>query len=209
MNLLKRGKGASIFAFAILVLIAGFLPISSAFAFTQGKWCGSTSEDKCAGFTVTGDEVCNPQFGICFPDRGFCITQTVFGCYAIDENDAFTFETSFSVPRPLPPGGVYVGEITVTGTFVDDSTCTGDISAAFRGNDYFQTWEAKPACAGDFEADTDVDGTDLAVFAADFGRTDCAGDCEGDFDEDGDVDGSDLATFAGDFGRTDCPICCK
>lgn len=60
-------------------------------------------------------------------------------------------------------------------------------------------------CEGDFDADQDVDGSDLAVFAADFGRTDCSGNCDGDFDEDGDVDGSDLAVFATDFGRTDCP----
>ena len=62
-----------------------------------------------------------------------------------------------------------------------------------------------PVCEGDFDDDVDVDGSDLAVFAADFGRTDCAGECEGDFDNDGDVDGSDLAVFAADFGKTDCP----
>ncbi len=55
--------------------------------------------------------------------------------------------------------------------------------------------------------DGDVHGSNFAVFAADFGRTDCDGDCEGDFDGDGDVDGSDLAVFAADFGRTDCPVC--
>jgi len=60
-------------------------------------------------------------------------------------------------------------------------------------------------CEGDFDGDYDVDGSDLATFAADFGRTNCSGDCEGDFDSDSDVDGSDLATFAADFGRTDCP----
>lgn len=62
-------------------------------------------------------------------------------------------------------------------------------------------------CPGDFNHDGDVDGSDLAVFAADFGRTNCAVTplCKGDFDTDGDVDGSDLATFAADFGRTDCP----
>ena len=31
------------------------------------------------------------------------------------------------------------------------------------------------ACEGDFDTDGDVDGSDLAVFAADFGRTDCSG----------------------------------
>jgi hypothetical protein len=64
-------------------------------------------------------------------------------------------------------------------------------------------------CEGDFDRDGDADGTDLAKFAADFGRKDCyfTGDCEGDMGYDGDVDGSDLAVFAADFGRTDCP--CK
>ena len=62
-----------------------------------------------------------------------------------------------------------------------------------------------PPCEGDFDIDGDVDGSDLAIFAADFGRTDCVEDCEGDFDHDNDVDGSDLAVFAADFGRTDCP----
>ena len=62
-------------------------------------------------------------------------------------------------------------------------------------------------CKGDLDNDGDIDGSDLAVFAADFGRTGCdtGPPCEGDFDHDNDVDGSDLAIFAGDFGRTDCP----
>jgi hypothetical protein len=62
-------------------------------------------------------------------------------------------------------------------------------------------------CEGDFDGDGDVDGSDLSVFSADFGRTDCGvpTTCPGDFDNDGDVDGSDLAVFAADFGRTDCP----
>jgi hypothetical protein len=63
-------------------------------------------------------------------------------------------------------------------------------------------------CEGNFDNDNDVDVSDLAIFAADFGRTNCGSPptCEGDFDTDGDVDGSDLATFAADFGRTDCPL---
>jgi hypothetical protein len=61
-------------------------------------------------------------------------------------------------------------------------------------------------CPGDFDLDGDVDGSDLAAFAVDFGRTNCGQPpmCEGDFDRDQDVDGSDLATFATDFGRTNC-----
>lgn len=71
----------------------------------------------------------------------------------------------------------------------------------------FAIIESAPPCEGDFDDDGDVDGSDLAVFAADFGRTDCSNlpPCEGDFDGDNDVDGSDLAVFAADFGRTDCP----
>ena len=81
---------------------------------------------------------------------------------------------------------------------------TGGVGMAF---DNFTPSSPVPICKGDFGGDGDVDGSDLALFAADFGRTDCASgpDCEGDFDDDGDVDGSDLAVFAADFGRTDCP----
>ncbi len=63
------------------------------------------------------------------------------------------------------------------------------------------------ACEGNFDDDGDVDGTNLAVFAANFGRTDCGNGapCNGYFDHDGDVNASDLAVFAADFGRTDCP----
>jgi len=66
---------------------------------------------------------------------------------------------------------------------------------------------ASSDCPECLDCDGDVDGSDLAVFAADFSWTDCAStpECEGDFDDDGDVDGSDLAVFAADFGRTDCP----
>ena len=70
-----------------------------------------------------------------------------------------------------------------------------------------QTLDIIVTLAGDFNHDADVDGSDLAIFAADFGRTDCAGDCEGDFDVDNDVDGSDLAIFASRFGMTDGCIC--
>ena len=80
-----------------------------------------------------------------------------------------------------------------------------NLSGTGYGNEVSFTTNAN-VCKGDFDDDGDVDGSDLAVFAADFGRTDCGtGDpCEGDFDVDGDVDGSDLAVFAADFGRTDC-----
>ena len=64
-------------------------------------------------------------------------------------------------------------------------------------------------CKDDFNCDRDVDESDLAVFATDFGRTDCgtAPFCDGNFDGDNDVDSDDLSIFAADFGRTDCPPC--
>jgi|LGVF01.1.fsa_nt_gb hypothetical protein len=87
-----------------------------------------------------------------------------------------------------------------------DNDCDLDlVSAGWENKLYYN--KTVTACEGDFDNDGDVDDSDLAVFAADFGRTDCdTGDkCEGDFDGDNDVDGSDLAVFAADFGRADCP----
>ena len=74
-------------------------------------------------------------------------------------------------------------------------------------------------CEGNFnpDVDDDVDGSDAALFKADFGRggysSPCStGDpCDGDFDCDSDVDGSDAALFKSDFGRggynNPCPYC--
>ena len=91
------------------------------------------------------------------------------------------------------------GSKTVYVQFMDFA---GNISSNYTDNIMYSL---ALACEGDFDTDGDVDGSDLAIFAADFGRTNCSSDCEGDFDFDNDVDGSDLATFAADFGRTDCP----
>jgi hypothetical protein len=70
---------------------------------------------------------------------------------------------------------------------------------------YDGEYTTKGRIKGDFDCDCDVDGSDLAMFAADFGRTDCSGDCVGDFDGEDDVGSSDLAVLAAVFGRTDCP----
>ena len=64
------------------------------------------------------------------------------------------------------------------------------------------------ACAGNFDGDADVDGSDASDFKADFGRNAMnnactAGSlCNGDFDCDGDVDGSDASGMKADFGRS-------
>ena len=70
------------------------------------------------------------------------------------------------------------------------------------GDDHSYSWtenrfiiEYECPCKGDFDHDGDVDASDLAVFASEFGRTDCSGTCNCNYDGDNDVDGSDLATF--------------
>ena len=82
--------------------------------------------------------------------------------------------------------------------------------AAYKGDyglSFHQTRVAAGLCEGDFDDDGDVDGSDLAVFAAAFGTS--SGEPEynpdADFDGSGTIDETDLAVFAGDFGRTDCP----
>lgn len=79
----------------------------------------------------------------------------------------------------------------------DDYTGTAPDIGAF---------EQTGSCRGDLEPDGEVDGADLSIFTADFGRTNCESSppCEGDFDNDRDVDLSDMERFISDFGRTDC-----
>jgi hypothetical protein len=81
------------------------------------------------------------------------------------------------------------------------------LNCQLKGRAFWYMIASLVSCPGDFDGDRDVDGSDMAVFAADYGRTNCnMGDpCEGDFDVDGDVDSNDLAIFATDFGKTDCP----
>jgi hypothetical protein len=109
------------------------------------------------------------------------ITGTFWNSTGLNPGTAYTFQVKARNGDGVETGWTSLGS---------QSTLTGDI------------------CEGNFDGDNDVDGSDLAVFAADFGRTDCGTGglpCEGNFDGDNDVDGSDLAVFAADFGRTDCP----
>ena len=57
------------------------------------------------------------------------------------------------------------------------------------------------ACQGNCEDDTDTDGTDLALFSADY----AAGVTEADLNDDQEVDQKDLRLIASNFGRCDCP----
>jgi len=74
-------------------------------------------------------------------------------------------------------------------------------------------------CEGNFNCsiDQDVDGSDAAIFKADFGRNvlmntcTAISPCDGNFSCDSDVDGSDASLFKQDFGRSQiknqCPAC--
>lgn len=74
-----------------------------------------------------------------------------------------------------------------------------------------------PDCKGDFDCDTDCDGTDAEKIKNDFGRSPLENPCEsgnpcnGDFDCDNDCDGTDAFKFKEDFGRSSlgnpCPAC--
>ncbi len=106
-----------------------------------------------------------------------------------------TLSTCLPIPA-VEAGKVYYWHILA-------HTPTGDITGPYW---WFETCSVS-VCEGDFDKDGDVDGSDLAIFSREFGRTDCspANPCRADFDNDGDEDGSDLAVFSRDFGRTDCP----
>jgi hypothetical protein len=54
------------------------------------------------------------------------------------------------------------------------------------------------SCPGDFDADGDIDQSDLGVLLANYG---CIASCAGDADGDGDVDQSDLGLLLGVFGE--------
>jgi hypothetical protein len=166
------------------------------------------------------------DFGIPYPLNGL---ELLFGEYGgtlhLEVNGNALDFSNFADINGLNIGGVEVTVVNGFGSDMGSLTLTGPVSQfALGGQELFiDDLKAKPIdmafllmtrddisyCEGDYDRDGDVDGSDLAIFAADFGRTNCyfTGDCEGDITYDGDVDGSDLAVFAADFGRTDCP--CK
>lgn len=64
-------------------------------------------------------------------------------------------------------------------------------------------------CEGNFDCDGDCDGTDAAIFKANFGRStfddpcEFGNPCNGDFDCDSDCDGTDAFSFKLDYGRSE------
>jgi hypothetical protein len=97
---------------------------------------------------------------------------------------------------PIDVGG---GSFSTIANITADGQSYGPKSASFN--------VVLPICKGDLDGDGDVDGADLGIFAADFGRKDCGEGkpCEGDFELDGHVDDGDLAVFVLGLGGTDCP----
>lgn len=138
-----------------------------------------------------------------FRPDGMIEAHDAFLFAAPDSSDAPEEEDSFTVTIPLAS----VGHPDQLALFVATRRrCMGLVGDRLdiAPSDPI-TISSAACCRSDIDGDGDVDGSDLAIFAADFGRTDCdqGQECEGDFDQD--VDGSDLAIFAADFGRTDCP----
>jgi uncharacterized protein (TIGR03067 family) len=68
--------------------------------------------------------------------------------------------------------GTYTLVLSVQRTAGSDLLGGEDIYSVFAVFDEVRI-SAAPTCFGDFDRDGDVDGSDLAVFAADFGRTTC------------------------------------
>jgi hypothetical protein len=113
------------------------------------------------------------------------------------DNDPW-LDYSPKAPFTIPPGQFRT--ITVSVDWDLTYPESDEERIIIESNDF----DMNPYPDGVFITCTTSGGNDLAIFAADFSRTDCSGDCEGDFDGDDDVDGSDLALFAADFGSTDC-----
>ena len=134
------------------------------------------------------------------PPPGFTITSgsNPQNIGSIEPFTTSSTQAAWTVVASATSGSYYV-------QVANTSSSYGETITDYMGS--FISVVETPPCEGDFDDDGDVDGSDLAVFAADFGRTNCdsGSECEGDFDHDNDVDGGDLAVFAADFGRTDCP----
>ena len=165
----------------------------------------------------------NHDFGIvtidCTPTQAFTATNEQdenlqLGTFSITGLDSaeFLIQNDTCSGQTLAPDGTCTFDVLFDPDSLGSKNAAVSIPFTEPGIDALEVGLSglvTEVCEGDFDNDGDVDGSDLAVFAEDFGRTDCGtGEpCEGDIDDDNDVDGSDLAVFAADFGRTDCPDC--
>ena len=103
----------------------------------------------------------------------------------------------------LSSGSPCIDSGTAVGASSDD--IVGNVRPEGDGYD-MGAYEYVGVQPGDTEPDGDVDGSDLSLLAAEFGRTDCdaAHPCGSNCDGDNDVDETDLINFVGNFGRSNC-----
>jgi hypothetical protein len=91
----------------------------------------------------------------------------------------------------------------------DDSRLDADGDGYSNLREYFSGTDPQdgmeiPPVISDGDQDDDVDGSDLARLAVEFGTKDCISvRCGGDLDQDGDVDEVDLLFFSEEFGIAD------
>ena len=122
---------------------------------------------------------------------------------------------------PLPEGHPFVNlssyAYRTSNTCASPSYMEWNVDMYYYGSPSYSGRTAKPfwlvrggtngsICTADLDEDGDVDGMDLAVFAADYGNPACdTGEaCAGDVDGDGIVDEEDFAIICREFGVSDC-----
>ena len=118
----------------------------------------------------------------------------------------------------VPPSFVNPGWKTVTFSFrlphLEWLNDDGTIHIALLGHEYFvygvraqfrvaASTITTIACHGDMDGDGNIDGSDLAELAADYG---CTGECNADFDSNGVVDEHDILIFMDEYGWSRCPL---
>jgi len=198
----------------------------------DGLYCNG--DDTCGGgdcsvHTSDPCTYCSSYGCSCDEFRNFCV-----GCTGDSECDGICSpgETgpfcSGSDNCIYAPNGPDLGSCTVgVYTLFDRGICTAHSECGPGGYCSMAQEDSYPPqsnglgdacdCEGNFDCDSDCDGTDAAKFKTDFGRSGfnspCINSepCNGDFDCDVDVDGTDAALFKSDFGRSGfidpCPAC--
>jgi len=86
-----------------------------------------------------------------------------------------------------------VGSHSVDAVVVDPTSKVRYDPAGYLSDQH--SWGVQIRMPGDLNGDRIVNSGDIAVFAAEFGNSDCNGSCSADLNNDGDVDGKDLADF--------------
>ncbi len=163
------------------------------------------------GYVYRGSDIAGLQGTYFFAD--FCSGQIWSFRY-----DGFNLTSFTDRTAELNPGnGITIDSIA---SFGEDGN--GELYIVDLGGELFKLCPSEGCsalCKGDFDCDTDVDGTDASTFKADFGRSKISGNpctnalpCNGDFECDTDVDGTNASLFKTDFGRSKitgnpCPIC--